>query len=73
MRVRPLNARELHDNSKVCIDVNQNCVTIGKDRNFNFDKAFDLEQGQEQVFDACVKNLVLGCFAGFNATVLAYG
>jgi hypothetical protein len=28
---------------------------------------------QQSVFDACVKNLVLGCFAGFNATVLAYG
>lgn len=25
------------------------------------------------MFDSCVKNLVLGCFAGFNATVLAYG
>jgi hypothetical protein len=25
------------------------------------------------VFKACVKNLVLGCFSGFNATVLAYG
>ena len=25
------------------------------------------------MFDQCVKNLVLGCFQGFNATVLAYG
>jgi len=25
------------------------------------------------VFDSCVKNLVLGCFSGYNATVLAYG
>lgn len=25
------------------------------------------------MFESCVKNLVLGCFAGFNATVLAYG
>ena len=28
---------------------------------------------QEEVFDVCVKNLVLGCFCGYNATVLAYG
>lgn len=25
------------------------------------------------MFDACTRNLVLGCFHGFNATVLAYG
>ena len=25
------------------------------------------------MFNICVKNLVLGCFQGFNATVLAYG
>lgn len=25
------------------------------------------------MFDTCVKNLVLGCFEGFNATILAYG
>lgn len=25
------------------------------------------------MFDTCVKNLVLGCFQGYNATVLAYG
>ena len=25
------------------------------------------------MFESCVKNLVLGCFSGFNATVLAYG
>ena len=25
------------------------------------------------MFESCVKNLVLGCFSGYNATVLAYG
>jgi hypothetical protein len=48
-------------------------VVIGKDRSFTFDRAFDLNSAQAEVFELCVKNLVLGCFAGFNATVLAYG
>jgi kinesin family protein 4/21/27 len=46
---------------------------IGKDRAYPFDKVFDMLSQQEHVFESCVKNLVLGCFAGFNATVLAYG
>ena len=75
LRVRPLLERELIEKSKVCVDVNRqhNTVTIGKDRAFTFDKAFDPHQSQESVFELCVKNLVLGCFRGFNATVLAYG
>jgi kinesin family protein 4/21/27 len=48
-------------------------VVIGKDRQFTFDACFGLESEQEEVFEKCVKNLVLGCFLGFNATVLAYG
>jgi hypothetical protein len=48
-------------------------LVIGKDRTFTFDKVFDIATNQEQVFELCVKNLVLGCFQGYNATVLAYG
>lgn len=44
-----------------------------KDSPFTFDRTFDMNSTQEQVFDSCVKNLVLGCFNGFNASVLAYG
>jgi excinuclease UvrABC helicase subunit UvrB len=32
-----------------------------------------MDSEQVDIFDLCVKNLVLGCFQGFNATVLAYG
>lgn len=46
---------------------------MGKDRAFTFDAAFGLGSSQEEVFEKCVKNQVLGCFQGFNATVLAYG
>jgi kinesin family protein 4/21/27 len=40
---------------------------------FTYDRCFGIESNQQEVFDICVKNLVLGCFCGFNATVLAYG
>ena len=28
---------------------------------------------QNQIYDTCVKDLVLGCFDGYNAAILAYG
>lgn len=40
---------------------------------FTYDAVFGSDSRQEDVFDICVKNLVLGCFSGYNATVLAYG
>jgi kinesin family protein 4/21/27 len=48
-------------------------LVIGKDRSFAFDKVFDSSTRQSDVFETCVKNLVLGTFLGYNATVLAYG
>lgn len=32
-----------------------------------------MDSYQEDVFDVCTKNLILGCFGGYNATILAYG
>jgi kinesin family protein 4/21/27 len=40
---------------------------------FTYDACFNSNCAQEEVFNKCVRNLVLGCFSGFNATVLAYG
>ena len=42
-------------------------------KSFAFDRVFWPDDGQEHVFDTCTRNLVLGCFHGFNATILAYG
>ena len=73
--MRPLIGKELYERSTICVKVREeeNQVIIGKDRSFNFDKCFGIDSRQEDVFEACVKNLVLGCFVGFNATILAYG
>ena len=75
VRARPLIGKELFERSTICVKVREedNQIQIGKDRTFSFDRVFGLDSRQESVFEACVKNLVLGCFVGFNATILAYG
>ena len=40
---------------------------------FQFDRVFDQDSQQQELFETCTKNLVLGCFSGYNATVIAYG
>ncbi len=42
-------------------------------KEFFFDRVFDQQSNQEDLFDVCAHNLVLGCFGGYNATILAYG
>jgi hypothetical protein len=42
-------------------------------KSFDFDAVFWPSDSQEYIFDKCTRNLVLGCFHGFNATILAYG
>ena len=67
--------RELYEgNQRTCVDVDDtlNKIVIGE-KNFQFDRVFDQPSRQEEVFDVCGRNLVLGCFSGFNATILAYG
>jgi len=75
VRVRPMLPRELAAGDSSCIQsrVSQNSITVGLDKSFSFDKVFGIESKQEEIFDVCVKNLVLSSFAGYNATVLAYG
>jgi hypothetical protein len=77
VRVRPLVGRELSDGNKR-LAVNQadhstsTKLLIGS-KSFTFDRVFWDSDSQEHLFDTCTRNLVLGCFHGFNATILAYG
>ncbi|MCP9266058.1 Kinesin-like protein [Dirofilaria immitis] len=82
IRVRPQSEREKVENSHICTNVFQKKhrylivrihITIGGERSFTFDYAFDIGTQQQKVYDECVKNLIEGTFEGFNATVLAYG
>ncbi len=46
---------------------------MGKNRAYKFDDVFDENDGQTKIFETCAKDLVDGCFEGYNATILAYG
>jgi len=42
-------------------------------KGYDFDAVFWDMETQENIFNKCARNLVLGCFHGYNATILAYG
>lgn len=46
---------------------------MAKERNYKFDHVFRDNSPQAEVYQACVKDLILGCFDGYNAAILAYG
>ena len=75
VRVRPHVGREIKERDKgSCIETQSilNKISIGQ-KMFQFDKVFDNESQQDEIFDTCARNLILGCFHGLNATILAYG
>lgn len=76
MRIRPLVSRELRagGNKREFIESDPvlNKLTIDSNA-FSFDRVFDKASSQEEIFEVCSRNLILGCFNGYNATILAYG
>lgn len=42
-------------------------------KEFSFDRVFDNDSSQDEVFETCARNLIIGCLSGYNATILAYG
>jgi len=72
--VRPLINREtVLGESNLCLEVTSDKNLAISGRNFEFDKVFALKSEQKYLFDSTARNLVLGCFHGFNATLIAYG
>ena len=47
-----------------------NIIEIGNKR-FSFECIFDDKISQRNIYDKCIKELVDGCFKGYNATVFA--
>jgi hypothetical protein len=75
VRIRPLVGREMRDGQgKTCVESNEanSKIQIGANE-FSFDRVFAEESYQEDIYAICSQNLILGCFAGYNATILAYG
>ncbi|GIX84272.1 kinesin-like protein KIF21A [Caerostris extrusa] len=75
VRIRPQISRDILDLCHVCTKTipNEPQIWIGNDKSYTFDKVFDMPTCQDEIFEYCVKDLVDGCFDGYNATVLAYG
>jgi len=75
VRIRPLLPKEIAAGDSFCIRSNSTTSTVemGMGKSFKFDKVFGTETNQQEIFDICVKNLVLSSFAGYNSTILAYG
>eukprot|EP00742_Colponemidia_sp_Colp-10_P010914 GILJ01012048.1.p1 GENE.GILJ01012048.1~~GILJ01012048.1.p1 ORF type:complete len:2113 (+),score=435.57 GILJ01012048.1:1-6339(+) len=74
VRVRPVLPKEKAEKCAECVRVLEgNQVVIGANRSFTFDYAFQHNSSQSRIYEQTVRNLVDGCFEGYNATVLAYG
>ena len=72
IRVRPFIEKERHENG--CIDFRSDAeLVIGGDRSYKFDRVFREDSPQAAVYEQCIRELVLNCFDGYNAAVLAYG
>ncbi|OQV19332.1 Kinesin-like protein KIF21A [Hypsibius exemplaris] len=74
VRARPLNSREQanfqHSGLTLTADSQ---VIINNEKAFTYDYTFDVDSEQEDIFITTTRDLVDGCFDGFNATILAYG
>nr|XP_044987411.1 kinesin-like protein KIF27 isoform X2 [Jaculus jaculus] len=75
VRIRPLLCKEVLHNHQVCVRVipNTQQIVIGRDRVFTFDFVFGKNATQGEVYNICIKPLVLSLIEGYNATVFAYG
>ena len=79
VRVRPMNKREIAENSQNCVDVdtstNQISVTSSKHetKTFQFDYVYPLTSTQREVYDQVAFPIVESIFQGYNGTVFAYG
>ena len=70
VRCRPPTLSEAR--SKPVVKLESDKISIG-DKVFYFDESFDDEISQELVYQKCAKDLVSGCFDGYNSTIFAYG
>lgn len=82
-RFRPLNENELrHGGSNVCADFHPNKKaviistkgegTVNKNE-FTFDRVFDVNSEQVDVYNCAAKPIIESVMEGFNGTVFAYG
>ena len=82
-RFRPLNQREKEIADTVCVSFKdqKSCSVNGINKNtgitelidYNFDRVFDLDSRQEQIFNMAVRPIVESVLDGYNGSIMAYG
>uniref|UniRef100_A0A915PGM1 Kinesin-like protein n=1 Tax=Setaria digitata TaxID=48799 RepID=A0A915PGM1_9BILA len=78
-RCRPLNQRELHLNSQICVKMDQSCGQVilqgenGCVKQFTFDGVYYMDATTEQIYNEIVYPLVESVIQGYNGTIFAYG
>uniref|UniRef100_A0A667YHK8 Kinesin-like protein n=1 Tax=Myripristis murdjan TaxID=586833 RepID=A0A667YHK8_9TELE len=70
-RFRPLNEAELSRGDKYIPKFNGEDTVVGKP--YVFDRVLPPNTDQEQVYDACAKQIVKDVLGGYNGTIFAYG
>lgn len=83
-RVRPLNSKEIEKGSKCCLDFHKGSkeitVNMSSDTSsafgankFSFDRVFDMNSNQKEVYDCAARPIIDSVLDGFNGTIFAYG
>ena len=83
-RVRPLNQKELNKGAQCCLDFNKNQKDIAINmtsetsqaygsNKFEFDRIFDTNSEQKDVYDCAARPIIDSVLDGFNGTIFAYG
>ncbi|XP_018422284.1 PREDICTED: kinesin heavy chain isoform X2 [Nanorana parkeri] len=73
-RFRPLNSSEIHRGDKfIPAFKGDDTIVIGQGKPYVFDKVLPPNSTQEQVYNACAKQIVKDVLDGYNGTIFAYG
>nr|XP_056717335.1 kinesin heavy chain [Euleptes europaea] len=73
-RFRPLNEAELLRGDKVVSKFQgEETVVVGQGKPYVFDRVLPPNTTQEQVYNACAKQIVKDVLEGYNGTIFAYG
>lgn len=68
-----INPFTIVDNSIQVKDPSYINLNIKSDKNFNFDKIYDGDYGNLEIFSSGIKSIIENLMEGYNSTCLAYG
>ncbi|XP_044148629.1 kinesin-1 heavy chain [Bufo gargarizans] len=72
-RFRPLNDSEVVRGDKYVAKFQGEDTVVIASKPYNFDRVFQSNTSQEQVYNACARAIVKDVLEGYNGTIFAYG